>query len=135
MKSKIQELIIKEFNSLLDWDEKYEEIIRIGRHMETLPNKFKTEENRVFGCQSRVWISAELNNNKLKLQADSDSMLVRGLVALVLRVYQGKTPQQIIDENIYFITSIGFQNHLTPSRVNGVYEVVKKIKSFAVANN
>jgi cysteine desulfuration protein SufE len=129
----LQDQIIKEFQSLATWDERYEKIIEIGRALPMQDNSFKKAQNKVSGCQSRVWLEAELDHEgKVIFLAESDAMLVRGLVALLLRVYSGLTPKQIIETEPYFIEALELNHFLSPTRANGIMGVLKKIKSYAV---
>jgi cysteine desulfuration protein SufE len=128
-----QDLTIKEFQSLETWDERYEKIIQIGRELPTQDNSFKKAQNKVTGCQSRVWLEATLDQEgRVIFTAESDAMLVRGLVALLLKVYSGLTPKQIINTEPYFIEALDLTHFLSSTRANGIMGVLKKIKSYAV---
>jgi cysteine desulfuration protein SufE len=129
----IQQSIISEFECLTTWEDKYENIILLGKSIPDLPSKYKKEENKINGCTSRVWLVAEEKDGKLFFQSDSDSMMVKGLVSLLLRVYSGKTFDQIIDTQPDFISQIGLQSHLSPTRNNGLLAVLKQIKVYAIA--
>ena len=128
-----QQEIINEFKDLTSWEEKYEKIIMLGKGLPELASKYKKEENKVSGCTSRVWLVAEQKDNKLFFESDSDSMMVKGLVSLLLRLYSGKTFQEIIQIQPDFIDQIGLKSHLSPTRNNGLLAVLKQIKVYAIA--
>lgn len=130
-----QQEIINEFKDLISWEEKYEKIIMLGKSHPELAAKYKREENKVSGCTSRVWLVANEKEGKLYFQSDSDSMMVKGLVSLLLRVYSGKTFQEIIQIQPDFIDQIGLKSHLSPTRNNGLLAVLKQIKVYAIAYN
>ncbi len=132
--NRIQDQIIEEFSELEDSFEKYKHIISLGKSLEPLPAKFKTEENSISGCQSNVWIRAELKNGKIHFGADSDALITKGIIALLLRVVNNQTPGDILNSDLYFIDSIGLTSNLSPTRGNGLYSVIKKIINFAEAN-
>ncbi len=134
MENDIQVKIIAEFEALMNWDEKYEKIIDIGKSLERLGEKYRIEANKVNGCQSRVWLHVEkLDSGLLHFEADSDSLLVRGLVGLMIQIYNDHTPEEILTIEPYFIEKLGFKQHLSPTRSNGLFAVYKKIKSYALA--
>jgi cysteine desulfuration protein SufE len=126
--NEIQDKIIEEFSILDDWLDKYEYIIKSGKELDPLQETLKTEENSVKGCQSRVWIGAELKGNELCFFADSDALITKGLIALVLRVLNNQTPDVIANTELYFIDKIGLSSNLSPSRANGLASIVKHIK-------
>lgn len=128
-----QNEIVKEFDELEDWEERYAKIIKLGRELPDLPEDFKTEKNKLDGCQSQVWIKAELENGKILLKADSDAMIVKGLIALLIKVYSGHTPEEILSTPPDFVKEIGIDNHLSPTRKNGLGAMLKQIQMFAVA--
>ncbi|MEI6728727.1 MAG: SufE family protein [bacterium] len=128
-----QQEIINEFKDLASWEDKYEKIIMLGKSLPELPSKYKKEENKVSGCTSRVWLVAEQKDGKLFFESDSDSMMVKGLVSLLLKLYSGKTFDQIIQIQADFIDQIGLKGHLSPTRNNGLLAVLKQIKAYAVA--
>ncbi len=128
-----QNEIVKEFDELEDWEERYAKIIKLGRELPDLPEDFKTEKNKLDGCQSQVWIKAELENGKILLEADSDAMIVKGLIALLIKVYSGHTPEEILSTPPDFVKEIGIDNHLSPTRKNGLGAMLKQIQMFAVA--
>jgi cysteine desulfuration protein SufE len=124
----IQDEIIAEFSNLGDWIDKYEHLIQLGRGLKPLPAELKTEENAIKGCQARVWVSAELEDGKLSIHADSDALITRGLIALLLRALNQQAPRDIVNSDLYFIDKIGLSSHLSPSRANGLASIVKHIK-------
>lgn len=128
-----QEKIVREFEVLQDWPERYKYIIRLGSKMETLPEEFKVEENLVRGCQSQVWLVAEDQDDKIIFKADSDAAITKGLVALMIRFYSGHTPEEIIKTQPEFLDKIGMAQHLSPTRANGLASMVKQMKIYAMA--
>jgi cysteine desulfuration protein SufE len=124
----IQDKIIAQFSGLADWFDKYEYIIALGRDLAPLDDRLKTAENAVQGCQSKVWIYSELTGDKLSFFADSDALITKGLIALVLRVFNHQTPEDIADTELYFIERIGLSSNLSPSRANGLISIVKRMK-------
>jgi len=131
--SEKQSALIDEFGFLQDWTEKYEHIISIGKQLPELDSKYKTDENLIKGCQSRVWLHASLENNKVIFQADSDAIITKGLVGLILRLFSGHRPQEILDADLTFIDQIGLKQHLSPTRSNGLLSMVKQLKFYALA--
>ncbi|MBI9073530.1 MAG: SufE family protein [Melioribacteraceae bacterium] len=131
--AEIQAEIIKEFEGIDDWDEKYTKIIKMGRELPEFPEELKTDKNKLDGCQSQVWTNAELKDGKILIKADSDAMIVKGLIALVLKVYSGHEPSEILSSPPDFITKIGIDNHLSPTRKNGLGAMLKQIQMYAVA--
>lgn len=129
---KVQALI-REFARIPDWEDRYKRIIEIGKQLPGLPDTKKTEESKIKGCQSQVWLHASLEEDRVMLEADSDAVLVRGLVALLLQVYSGGTPTEILDESPDFLKDLGFDGNLSPSRANGLLSMVKQIRNFAIA--
>jgi cysteine desulfuration protein SufE len=128
------ELIQKDFSAQLDWETKYEKIIEYGKKWPGLPDDLKIEDLKVKGCQSQVWIKAEPGPNKtIILRGDSDALIVKGLVAIVLTVYSGETPETILKTDATFLKEIGFDSGLSPSRSNGLYSMIKQIKYYATA--
>lgn len=126
-----QQELVNEFAPIQDWEERYKKIIAYGKALPELPEHLKTEEAKVKGCQSQVWLHAEIVNQKIHFRGDSDALLVRGLVALLIQVYNGSTPQEILNSTPYFVKEIGFESHLSPSRANGLASMLKQIKNFA----
>lgn len=132
----IQSEIIDEFEGLVDWMDRYAYIIELGTQLPAMPEKYKTPDNLIEGCQSRVWIYAELDENgNIVFQADSDAMIVKGIVALLLRTLSGQKPADILDADLHFIDKIGLKEHLSPTRSNGLVAMVKQIRMYALAFN
>ena len=129
----LQNEVVEEFSDFTDWMDKYQLLIDLGSDMEPLEEKYKTEDNLINGCQSRVWIHADYQDGLLTFKAESDALIVKGLIALLLRVLSGHTPQEIIDANLFFIDSIGLRDHLSPTRSNGLLAMVKQIRAYALA--
>ncbi|MCF8262347.1 MAG: SufE family protein [Melioribacteraceae bacterium] len=128
-----QDEIIEEFESCLDWEDKYALVIKYGRELEPLPEQHRIEKNKLSGCQSQVWINAEFVDGKVKLQADSDATIVKGLISLLVKVYSNQTPEDILSTPPHFIKKIGIDNHLSPTRKNGLGSMLKQIQMYAVA--
>ncbi len=135
MINEIQDEIIEEFNDFDDWMDKYQMLIDLGNELEPLDEKYKTESNLIDGCQSRVWVQCDLVDGNIELQADSDALIVKGIVALLLRILSGHTPQEILDADLYFIDQIGLREHLSPTRSNGLLAMIKQIRIYALAYN
>ena len=131
--NEIQEEVIEEFQDFDDWMDKYQLLIDLGNEQTPLEEKYKTEDNLIDGCQSRVWLQAEMRNSLLHLEAESDALIVKGIVALLIRVLSDHTPQEILDADLYFIEQIGLKEHLSPTRANGLLAMIKKIRTYAVA--
>jgi cysteine desulfuration protein SufE len=129
----VQEEIIEEFSVYEDWMDKYAYIIELGREVPPLEEAYKKEENLVRGCQSRVWLQAENNQDKLHFKADSEAMIAKGLVALVMRVLNDRAPEEIVKAEIYFAEKIGLKEHLSPNRSNGLASMIKQMKAYALA--
>ena len=129
----VQQEIIDEFGAFDDWLDKYSLIIEQGNALEPLEDKYKIPENLIEGCQSRVWLQPLYNDGKLYFQADSDAVIVKGLLALVLRVFNGRTPDEIINADLHFMEEIGLTKHLSPTRANGLLAVIKQIRFYALA--
>ena len=127
-----QDEVIEEFSDFSDWMDKYQLLIDLGNEQEPLDNKYKTESNLIDGCQSRVWLQCDYVDGKLVFSAESDALIVKGIVALLIRVFSGHTPQEIIDAEVYFIDEIGLKDHLSPTRSNGLLAMMKQIKMYAV---
>ena len=125
--------IVQEFEHVGDWNERYKHIIQVGRALTPLPEEFKTEDNIVRGCQSQVWLKASLEDGKVIYQADSDALIVRGLIALALRVYSGHAPSDILAAAPDYMDRIGMSSHLSMTRSNGLQALIKKIKIYALA--
>ena len=127
-----QDEIIEEFGGFDDWMDKYQLLIDLGNEQAPLDEKYKTESNLIDGCQSRVWLQCDYVDGKLVFSAESDALIVKGIVALLIRVFSGHTPQEIIDAEVYFIDEIGLKDHLSPTRSNGLLAMMKQIKVYAV---
>ena len=133
--NEIQDEIIEEFSGFDDWMDKYQLLIDLGNEQEPLDEKCKTEQNLIDGCQSRVWLQADLQDGKIHFSAESDALIVKGIVALLIRVLSDQTPKDILDADLYFIEQIGLKEHLSPTRSNGLLAMVKQIKMYALAFN
>ena len=131
--NELQDEVIEEFSELTDWMDKYQMLIDLGNELEVLDDKYKTEQNLIDGCQSRVWVQCDYVDGKLELTADSDALIVKGIIALLLRVLSGHTPQEILDADLYFIDEIGLKDHLSPTRSNGLLAMIKQIRMYARA--
>ena len=129
----IQQEIIDEFSIYDDWMDKYSLIIEYGNSLAQLDDKYKKPENVIEGCQSRVWLQTDYRDGKLYFQAESDAIIVKGLLALVLRIFNGRTPYEIIDTDLRFMKEIGLTDHLSPTRSNGLLSVIKQIRYYAIA--
>lgn len=131
--NEIQDEIIEDFDFFEDWDDKYAHIIEMGKELQPLAEEHKTDDNIIKGCQSRVWLNAEMKGDNLILEADSDAIIVKGLVAMLLKVFSNHTPDEIMNSDIYFMEKIGMANHLSPTRSNGLVAMIKQIKLYALA--
>jgi len=131
--NKLQDEIIEEFSALDDWMDKYALLIDLGNSLEPLDDKQKNPQNIIEGCQSRVWLNAEFNNGIISYQGESDAVLVKGIVSLLINVLSGHSPDEIISTELYFIDKIGLKEHLSPTRSNGLVAMVKQMKMFALA--
>lgn len=132
--NEIQDEIIDEFEGLTDWMDRYAYIIELGNSLPVMAETLKTPDNLIEGCQSRVWIYAEFaQDGRIVFEADSDAMIVKGIIALLLRVVSGHTPDEILGAELYFIERIGLKDHLSPTRSNGLVAMVKQIHNYAVA--
>lgn len=128
-----QDEIIEEFELFSDWMDKYENIIQIGKELPMIEEQYKTDDHLIRGCQSRVWLHAEYQDGVINFTADSDAVITRGLISLVVKVLSGHTPKEIAASDLYFIDRIGLTSHLSPTRSNGLLSMVKQIKAYAVA--
>jgi cysteine desulfuration protein SufE len=128
-----QDEIIDEFTELDDWMDRYQLLIDLGNEQPPLAETYKTEQNLIEGCQSRVWLQADLVDGKMVLQAESDALIVKGIVALLIEVLSGHTPDEILAADLYFIDRIGLREHLSPTRSNGLLAMVKQIRAYALA--
>ena len=131
--NEIQDEVIGEFSEFTDWMDKYQLLIDLGNDLEPLDEKYKTESNLIDGCQSRVWLQADYTDGKIELQAESDALIVKGIIALLIRVMSGHTPDESLDTDLYFIERIGLKDHLSPTRSNGLLAMVKQIRMYALA--
>ena len=131
--NEIQDEIVEEFAEFDDWMDKYQLLITMGEEQEPLPAELKTEQNLIDGCQSRVWLVCDEREGKLQFRAESDALIVKGIVSLLIRVVTGHTPQEILDADLYFIPQIGLTEHLSPTRSNGLLAMVKQIRMYALA--
>ena len=129
--NEIQKEIIEDFSLYDDWNDKYEYLIDFGKALPKLDVKYKTDENRIHGCQSRVWLNAYMKEGKLFFEADSDAIITKGIVGLLVKVLSGHTPKEIAEVDMYFIHDIGLQAHLSPNRANGLVSMIKKMKMYA----
>ena len=129
---KIQEEIISEFEMFDDWMEKYEYLIELGKDLPIISEELKTEDRLIEGCQSRVWLNSELINGKMDYRADSDAIITKGIIGLLIRVMNKQTPEVIISNELFFIKAIGLQEHLSPTRSNGLLGMVKRMKLEAI---
>ena len=131
--NEIQDEVIEEFEDFTDWMDRYQMLIDLGNELGALDEKYKPEQNLIDGCQSRVWLQCDLVDGKLVFTAESDALIVKGIIALLIRVISGHTPQEILDADLYFIDRIGLKEHLSPTRSNGLLAMVKQIKAYALA--
>ena len=131
--NEIQDEIIEEFSDFDDWMDRYQLLIDLGSRQQPLDEKYKTEQNLIDGCQSRVWLQADLVDHRIHFTAESDALIVKGIVALLIRVLSDHTPQEILDADLYFIERIGLKDHLSPTRSNGLLAMVKQMKLYALA--
>jgi len=129
----VQQEIIEEFDLFEDWMQRYEHMIDLGKSLPLIAEEYKTEDNIIKGCQSKVWIHAELKEKSLYFTADSDAIITKGIIAILIRVFSNQPPQAIIEANTDFIDQIGLKEHLSPTRANGLVAMIKQIKMYAVA--
>ena len=131
--NEIQDAIIEEFGDFDDWMDKYQLLIDLGSEQAPLAEEYKTPQNLIDGCQSRVWLQADLVDGKVRFQAESDALIVKGIVALLIRVLDNQTPQDIMAADLYFIERIGLREHLSPTRSNGLLAMLKQMKMYTLA--
>ena len=131
--NEVQDEIIEEFSGFDDWMDKYQLLIDMGSGQEPLTEEYKTEQNLIDGCQSRVWLQADYREGRVVFRAESDALIVKGIVDLLVRVLSGHTPQEILDADLYFIDRIGLKEHLSPTRSNGLVAMLKQMKMYALA--
>ena len=131
--NELQDEIIEEFQDLDDWMDRYQLLIDMGNSLPPLDEKYKTESNLIEGCQSRVWLQADYDGEYIHFQAESDALIVKGIVSLLVRVLDNQTPQDILNADLYFIDQIGLREHLSPTRSNGLLAMVKQMRMYALA--
>jgi cysteine desulfuration protein SufE len=131
--NEIQDEIVEEFSVFDDWMDKYALLIELGNSLQPLDEKYKTANNVIEGCQSRVWLCAEYADGKLFFRGESDAVIVKGIIALLVNVLSGHSPQQILDCDLYFVEKIGLKDHLSPTRSNGLVSMIKQIRMYALA--
>ena len=131
--NELQDEVIEEFSDFDDWMDKYQLLIDLGNEQEPLAPEYKNDQNLIDGCQSRVWLLADLVDGKVEFQAESDALIVKGIIALLIKVVSGHTPDEILDNELYFIEAIGLKDHLSPTRSNGLLAMVKQMRMYALA--
>lgn len=129
----IQNEIVDEFSMFEDWMERYEYMIKLGKSLPLIDSNYKTDDNIIKGCQSKVWLHADFEQDKVTFTADSDAIITKGIVAILIRVFTNQTPQAILEANTDFIDAIGLKEHLSPTRANGLVSMIKQIKMYAIA--
>lgn len=129
----IQEEIIDEFSMFEDWEERYQYMIDLGKDLPLIDSQYKTENNIIKGCQSKVWVHAEMNDDKVVFTADSDAIITKGIIAILIRAFSNQHPKDIIEANTDFIDKIGLKEHLSPTRANGLVSMIKQLKMYAIA--
>lgn len=129
----IQDEIIDEFSMFDDWEERYQYMIDLGKTLPLIDDSYKTDDNLIKGCQSKVWVHAEMENDKVAFTADSDAIITKGIIAILIRVFSNQHPQDIIDADTDFIDKIGLKEHLSPTRANGLVSMIKQLKLYAIA--
>ena len=130
-----QDEVIEQFDDFTDWLDKYQLLIYLGNELQPLDEQYKNDSNLIDGCQSRVWIQCDMKDGRLCFTADSDALIVKGIIALLIQVLSGHTAQEILDADLYFIDRIGLREHLSPTRSNGLLAMVKRIKAYALVYN
>ena len=131
--NELQDEVIEEFSDFDDWMDKYQLLIDLGNEQEPLAPEYKNDQNLIDGCQSRVWLQADLVDGKVEFQAESDALIVKGIIALLIKVVSGHTPDEILEYELYFIEAIGLKEHLSPTRSNGHLAMVKQMRMYALA--
>lgn len=131
----LQQNLIEDFSFFEDWTQRYEYMIELSKGLEKMDEQMKNDQNIIKGCQSKVWLHAELNEGKIKFLADSEAIITRGIIAILLAIFNNRTPQEIIESDTNFIEKIGLKEHLSPNRANGLYSMIKQIKFYAIAFN
>ena len=129
----VQNEIIEEFSMFEDWEERYQYMIDLGKDLPIIDEKYKTEDNIIKGCQSRVWVHANMEDDKINFTADSDAIITKGIIAILIRVFSNQHPKAILDANTDFIDKIGLKEHLSPTRANGLVSMIKQLKMYAIA--
>ena len=131
--NEIQDSIIEEFSDFEDWLDRYQLLIDLGNEQEPLPEEYKTDNNLIEGCQSRVWLQADFVDGKVQFRAESDALIAKGIVSLLIKVYSGHTPDEILESEPYFVEAIGLKEHLSPTRSNGLVAMIKQMRLYALA--
>ena len=131
--NEMQDEVIAEFSDFDDWMDRYQLLIDLGNEQQPLDEQYKTDQNLIEGCQSRVWLQADEQDGKVIFQAESDALIVKGIIALLIKVLSGHTPDEILEADLYFIPRIGLQEHLSPTRSNGLLAMVKQMRMYALA--
>ena len=131
----VQNEIIEEFSMFEEWMDKYEYIIELGNNLEPYDEKNKTKSNLIQGCQSRVWLNGELQNGKIIFTADSDAVITKGIIALLIKVLSNREPKEVMNANLFFIEKVGLKENLSPTRANGLVSMIKNIKTYGTAFN
>lgn len=131
--NELQDEVIEEFSDFDDWMDKYQLLIDLGNEQQPLAEQYKNEQNLIDGCQSRVWLQCDLEDGRLVFQAESDALIVKGIVALLIKVLSGHTPDEILSADLYFIEQIGLKEHLSPTRSNGLLAMIKQMRMYALA--
>ena len=129
----LQQNLIEDFSFFEDWTQRYEYMIELSKGLEKMDEQMKNDKNIIKGCQSKVWLHAELNEGKIKFLADSEAIITRGIIAILLTISNNRTPKEIIESDTNFIEKIGLKEHLSPNRANGLYSMIKQIKFYAIA--
>lgn len=131
--NEIQTELIDEFSMFDDWMERYEYMIELGKSLPLIDEKYKTQENTIKGCQSQVWVHAEMQDEKVVFTADSDAIITKGIIAIMVRVLSGQQPKAIVEADMGFVDEIGLKEHLSPTRANGLVSMIKQLKMYALA--
>ena len=131
----IQEEIVEEFEMFDDWMQRYEYMIELGKSLPLIDEQYKTDENIIKGCQSKVWVHADMKDGKVVFTADSDAIITKGIIAILIRVFSNQEPQAILDANTDFIDEIGLKEHLSPTRANGLVSMIKQLKMYALEHS
>ena len=129
----LQQNLIQDFSFFEDWTQRYEYMIELSKSLEKMDEQMKNDKNIIKGCQSKVWLHAEFNEGKIKFLADSEAIITRGIIAILLTIFNNRTPKEIIESDTNFIEKIGLKEHLSPNRANGLYSMIKQIKFYAIA--